>query len=89
MKSNTFKIKQWTAIIECNDLTLITPTVSVGNIRRFAMDILLTTLHSKNKLIKIGFINERNIISRVGNTGIVPKQKQICQLKYICINNVI
>eukprot|EP01084_Bolivina_argentea_P212638 361403_1 len=73
-------------IIGCNDINiealdlkdsiLILPTVSVGNIGQIAMDILLTTLMSKNKIIKIGFINDRNIVSGVGNNGIIPKQKK-------------
>ena len=72
--------------IECKDInitelglegsTLLLPTVGVGNIAQIAIDILLTTLINKGKLIKIGYINDRNLISGVGNDGLLPKQKK-------------
>ena len=66
-----------------NESTLIVPTVGVGNIAQIAIDILLTTLKSKKKIIKIGYFNDRNIISGVGNDAFMTKPKRKNKTKQI------
>eukprot|EP00485_Elphidium_margaritaceum_P010019 CAMPEP_0202691028 /NCGR_PEP_ID=MMETSP1385-20130828/5858_1 /ASSEMBLY_ACC=CAM_ASM_000861 /TAXON_ID=933848 /ORGANISM="Elphidium margaritaceum" /LENGTH=451 /DNA_ID=CAMNT_0049346369 /DNA_START=37 /DNA_END=1392 /DNA_ORIENTATION=- len=75
--------------------TLLLPTVGVGNIAQIAMDILLTTLaasssssSSTSQLVKIGYINDRNLVSGVGNDGIKarPKKKKQSTIKMGALN---
>lgn len=80
-----------------NGSTLLIATVGVGNVAQIAMDILLTTLSAKGKILKIGYINDRNIVSGVGNDaftaistkkkGIAPKGRLHCPVEvYWCFD---
>eukprot|EP01084_Bolivina_argentea_P253097 425037_1 len=62
--------------VDIHKATLVMPSVGVGNIGQIAMDILLTTLLAQQRIVKIGYINDRNVVCGVGNNGIIPKPKR-------------
>jgi len=56
--------------------TMWIATVGVGNVAQIAMDVLLTTLSAKGQIVRIGFINDRNVKSGVGNDALIAAPKR-------------